>query len=70
MTLTLGERESISRGLAAGRSLRDIARELGRAPSTISREVSRHGGRRKYRATRADEVAWDDATRPKPCALA
>jgi IS30 family transposase len=70
VTLTLGERESISRGLAAGRSLRDIARELGRAPSTISREVSRHGGRRKYRATRADEVAWDDATRPKPCALA
>jgi len=70
LALTLGDRECISRGLAADRSLRDIARELGRAPSTISREVSRHGGRRRYRATLADEVAWDDAKRPKPCLLA
>ncbi len=70
LALTLSERECISRGLAADRSLRDIARELGRAPSTISREVSRHGGRRNYRATRADETAWDRAKRPKSCALA
>lgn len=70
LTLTLCERECISRGLAAGRSFRYIARELGRAPSTISREVSRHGGRRKYRAMRADEKAWRNAKRQKSCALA
>lgn len=67
--LKLSGRECISRGLAADRSLRDIARELGRAPSTISREASRHGGRRKYRAARADDQARDHAKRPKPCAL-
>lgn len=70
LALTLGDRGGISRGLAADRSLRDIACEMGRAQSTISREVSRHGGRRRYRATLADEVAWDDAKRPKPCLLA
>ena len=68
--LALGEREEISRGLAAGASLRLIARRLGRAPSTVSREVARHGGRRRYRALRADERAWRRARRPKPCKLA
>jgi len=68
--LSLNEREEISRGLAAGRSLRSIAGRLGRAPSTVSREVARHGGRRRYRATRADDRAWRRARRPKPCKLA
>ena len=68
--LALAEREEISRGLAAGLSLRAIAAGLGRSPSTISREVSSHGGRRHYRAVAADQVAWKLATRPKPCRLA
>lgn len=68
--LTLAEREEISRGLAAGLSLRAVAAGLGRAPSTISREVSAHGGRRHYRALAADQAAWKLATRPKPCWLA
>ena len=68
--LTLAEREEISRGLAAGSSLRQIARALNRAPSTISREVSRNTHQRSYRATRADENAWDRARRPKLCRLA
>ena len=53
-----------------GESLREIARGLGRAPSTISREVRRHGGRAVYRATAADARAWGAARRPKPCRLA
>ena len=68
--LSLAEREEISRGLAAGRSLRVIAAQLGRAPSTISREVAGNGGRQRYRATAADQGAWAKATRPKPCKLA
>ncbi len=64
------DREEISRGLAAGRSLRAIAAGLGRAPSTISREVTAHGGRRRYRAAPADQQAWSQAKRPKPCKLA
>ncbi len=68
--LSLTEREEVSRGLAEGASLRTIATRLGRAPSTISREVTRHGGRTRYRAARADERAWDRARRPKPCKLA
>lgn len=56
--LSLAEREEISRGLAAGDSLRGIARGLGRAPSTISREVAGHGGRFAYRALPADRGAW------------
>jgi IS30 family transposase len=68
--LTLAEREEISRGLAAGRSLRSIALRLGRAASTISRELARNGGRRCYRATAADQAAWDRAQRPKTCKLA
>ena len=68
--LSLGEREEISRGLAAGESLRRIAGRLGRAPSTVSREVSRHGGRGQYRAAVSDQAAWSRARRPKRCKLA
>ena len=68
--LTLGEREEISRGVVAGRSIRSIAAELCRAPSTVSRELHRNGGRCRYRANRADQAAWDRARRPKPCKLA
>ena len=68
--LGLGEREEISRGIAAGRSIRRIAARLGRAPSTVSREVRRHGGRSAYRATEADSCAWERALRPKLCRLA
>src|SRR5215213_2266526 len=68
--LSLAEREEISRGLAAGLSVRVIAAGLGRAPSTISREVARHGGRRGYRAAPADQQAWSRARRRKVCKLA
>ena len=68
--LTLAEREDISRGIAADESARSIAARIGRAPSTVSREINRHGGRSSYRATDADQVAWESALRPKPCALA
>lgn len=68
-TLTLVEREEISRGIAAGNSIRSIAISLGRAPSTISREIKRNGGQRRYRASHADQVAWDRAHRPKSCKL-
>jgi len=68
--LSSAEREEISRGLAEGLSLRTIARRSGRAASTISREIARHGGRHRYRAIRADERAWQRARRPKPCKLA
>jgi IS30 family transposase len=69
LALTLAEREEISRGIACDLSLRAIAVRLGRAPSTISREVKRNGGLQHYRASRADQVAWDRAQRPKPCKL-
>jgi IS30 family transposase len=69
-TLRLTEREEISRALASGESLRSIARTLRRAPSTISREVRRHGGQGSYRACEADAEAWDRALRAKPCKLA
>jgi len=69
-TLTLTEREEISRNVAAGESARAIARQLGRDPSTISRELRRHGGRAQYRAGVADAAAWIRARRPKPCRLA
>ena len=68
--LRLEEREEISRGLAAGQSLRQIACGLGRAASTVSREVGRNGGSQDYRANRADQRAWDRALRPKACRLA
>lgn len=70
LALTLAEREEISRGVASGEPATSIARRIGRAPSTISRELSRHGGRSRYRASRADERAWRSATRPKSCKLA
>lgn len=69
-TLSVKEREEISRGLARGESLRLIARRLGRAASTISREVARNKGVRRYRAVDADDRAWRRARRPKPCKLA
>jgi IS30 family transposase len=69
-TLTMAERESISRSLASGGSCRGIAKVLGRAASTVSREIARHGGRRRYRAAEADKRAWKLAKRPKLCLLA
>jgi len=69
LSLTLAEREDISRGLVAGHSFRSIAASLGRAPSTVSREVTRNGGRRRYRANKADQAAWDRSQRPKRCKL-
>src|SRR5467141_4951790 len=68
--LKLEEREEISRGIAAGRSVRRIARGLKRSPSTISREIRRNGGSQIYRANRAERSAWERALRPKPCRLA
>jgi IS30 family transposase len=70
LALSLLEREEISRGLVAGRSLRAIGAALGRAPSTISREISRNGGSAPYRATKADKRAWQSSLRPKLCKLA
>jgi IS30 family transposase len=69
-TLTLNEREDISRGIASGWSIREIAAGLCRAASTVSREVARHGGRSVYRASEADSEAWASARRPKLCRLA
>lgn len=69
LALTLRDREEISRGLAADLSFRAIAQRLSRAPSTISREVGRNGGRKAYRAARSDQRAWDCANRPKACKL-
>jgi IS30 family transposase len=69
-TLSAEEREEISRGLAANASLRAIAKGIGRAPSTVSREITRNGGKSSYRASEADNKAWDRARRPKKCLLA
>jgi len=70
MALTPTEREEISRAVVKGESIRSIAARLGRAPSTVSREIKRNGGREDYRATQADNAAWDRALRPKRCKLA
>jgi IS30 family transposase len=70
LALTLAEREDISRGLASGSPLRELARRLNRAASTMSREISRNGGRTTYRAHAADDRAWDSVLRPKKCLLA
>jgi IS30 family transposase len=70
LALTLAEREEISRGLVNGRSLRVIACGMGRAPSTVSREIGRNGGRSCYRAAASDRQAWRRALRPKACKLA
>jgi IS30 family transposase len=69
LALTLAEREEISRGVVAGDSVRAIASALKRAPSTISREIERNGGQRGYRASEADQAAWDRGHRPKLCKL-
>jgi len=69
LALALSEREEISRAVVAGHSIRSIAASLGRAPSTISRELRRNGGAGGYRASRADQAAWDRACRPKVCKL-
>ena len=68
--LRVGEREELSRGLAMGESCRAIARRLGRAASTVSREVHRNGGRQSYRAAAADGAAVGRRRRPKPGKLA
>ena len=68
--LTITEREEISRGLATGVSFRQLGAQLGRATSTVSREVGRHGGRLGYRAAAADGATWDRALRPQRCRLA
>lgn len=69
LALTLSEREEISRGVVSGCSIRSIAELLGRAPSTVSRELSRNGGRQDYRANKAELAAWDRAHRRKICKL-
>ena len=70
LALTLTERETISRGIVARQSARSIARRLGRAASTVSREIKRNGGSDRYRATRSEKQAWARALRPKRCKLA
>ncbi len=70
LALTLSEREEISRAMVAQRSIRSIARMLGRSPSTVSREISRNGGHARYRAAPADARAWARARRAKRCKLA
>ena len=70
LALTTAEREEISRGIAGGESVRGMAHRLRRAPSTISREIRRHGGWRQYRAQTADRRAWARCRRPKVCRLA
>ena len=67
--LSVAEREEISRALVAGESIRSMAARLGRAPSTISREIKRNGGVEAYRASQAEHAAWDRARRPKRCKL-
>jgi IS30 family transposase len=68
--LSLAEREEISRGIAAGHTVRRIACDLGRGPSTVSREINRNGGHERYRAAEADRRAWRKARRPQACKLA
>lgn len=70
LALTLAEREVISRGLASQLSMRTIAAEIGRSPSTVSREIQRNGGYASYRASAAENAAWQRALRPKACKLA
>lgn len=69
LALTLAEREEISRGLVAGDSIQSIARRLSRSPSTICREIKRNCGQAGYRASQADQLAWDRSLRPKVCKL-
>jgi IS30 family transposase len=69
LALTLSERETISRGIAAHQSTRSMAKLLGRPPSTVCREIKRNGGYGRYRAAQADAQAWVRARRPKHCKL-
>ncbi len=69
LSLSLAEREEISRGIVCGHPMRAIAASLGRAPSTVSREIRRNGGHRGYRANQADQAAWGRSCRPKRCKL-
>jgi IS30 family transposase len=69
LALTLAEREEISRAVVAGQSIYSIARSLGRAPSTLYREIKRNGDQECYRASQADQAAWDRTLRPKTCKL-
>ena len=69
LALRLSEREEISRGVVAGDSIRSIAESLGRAPSTVSRELNRNGGRQDYRANKAEQATWNRAHRRKTCKL-
>ncbi|MEX3901291.1 IS30 family transposase [Paraburkholderia sp. BR10954] len=69
LALTLAEREEISRGLVAGDSIQSIARRLSRSPSTVCREIKRNSGQDGYRASHADQLAWDRSLRPKVCKL-
>ena len=66
LALTMPEREEISRALAAGESIRCVARRLKRPASTISGELRRNGGKACYRAVKADETAWERARGPCP----
>jgi len=68
--LSLADREEISRGVCAGVSVRSIAAQIGRSPSTVSREIERNDGRDRYRAAAADTRAWKQSRRPKHCKLA
>ena len=70
MALTLAEREEISISVVKGLSIRSIAGKLGRAPSTVSREIKRNGDQEGYIATQADSAAWQRGCRPKVCKLA
>lgn len=70
LALNLSEREEISRGIVSQLSIRTIASQLGRSASTVSREINRNGGLRRYRASQAEQAAWDRAYRPKTCKLA
>jgi IS30 family transposase len=70
LRLSLAEREEISRSVGAAESYRAIAGRLGRAPSTIARDVAVNGGRRRYRAWRADTRATRETRRPKVAKLA
>ena len=69
LALTLAEREAISRGLARQLTRSAIAAQLGRSPSTVSREIQRNGGYDAYRASTAEDAAWQRALRPKDCKL-
>lgn len=70
LALSLAEREEISRGVARNQSIRGMARQMKRSPSTISRELTRNGGYESYRASAADQATWERAHRSKSCKLA